>query len=232
MVTIAAILGTHYLNGTKKDVESKREVKPVPIQQPNENQKSNAKMIESESRDSELATMQLDCGELLRPVPWNSDTLHVLETYPTLTKNFVEMTSSSGKPRVWPDNYKPDNRLYRCDVTNYGSAAVFGLSMEFTLTFLEAVKVPDNPKARKGGAALSTHSHLIEVPVIDGNAGKFVFYLHNQSEYFVNVAVPEFATLEVVGKIERQRIRFKPPTTNWPRVFFLSPKVDVRNLFW
>ena len=127
-------------------------------------------------------------------MPWNSDTLYVLETYPNLAGDLVEMRSNTGKPRVWPDHYAFDSRLYQCEITNYGSAAVFGLSMEFRLAFVEALEVPDNPKARKGGATLSTHSHAIEVPVINGNEGKFVFYLHNESEYFVNVGLPEFAS--------------------------------------
>jgi len=224
-VTLAAILGTHYLNRPRETVQLKADARSLPIPQESENNKPNER-IELKQPSEELATIQLNCERVLRPVEWDNDTLYVLETYPTLTEGLVELTSNTGKPRFWPENYKPENRLYRCDLANYGTAAVFGLSMKFNLTFIEAQKVPDGPKARKGGATLSTHNHVINLPVLNGNGGRFIFYLNNQSEYFVNVGLPEFADLEIAGQKERQIVRFKPTSPNWPRTFFLSPKTE------
>ena len=62
MVSIASILGSHYLNHSKENTEPKTDDKPRQVRQPNDN-KNSSENIESEqiTSDKELATVQLNC---------------------------------------------------------------------------------------------------------------------------------------------------------------------------
>jgi hypothetical protein len=70
----------------------------------------------------------------------------------------------------------------------------------------------------------SSHDHVIEVPVIDVHGGTFVFYIYNQSEYFVNVLEPDSATVELPHQAARQKIHLKHTSAYGPRTLFLNPK--------
>ena len=204
-LTIVALVGNHYLNRAKELTLDRSESRVV--------------------TNTELATVLLNCEMMVKPASWDN-TLYVVETSPNLTAGFALITSTGGKPRNWPEEKDFRTRTYRCELTNYGPAAIFGLSTAFNFTFVEALKVPDNTGARKGGATVTSHEHVIEVPAIDGRGGTFVFYLHNQSEYFVNVIMPDSATVELSGRPERQRMSFKQPHPSKTLPFFLSPKID------
>ena len=62
MVSIASILGSHYLNRSKENTEPKGDAKPLQTQQLNENRNASEKIESAQaSTDPELATVQLNC---------------------------------------------------------------------------------------------------------------------------------------------------------------------------
>ena len=107
IVVILAILGNHYLNGTGA-VESSGNTKMGP--------------------EGESAVVFLNCENLIKPVAWDNNTLYVIETFPNLTEGFVLLSSTTGKPRSWPDEQNFQSRTYECKLRNYGSASIFSKS--------------------------------------------------------------------------------------------------------
>jgi hypothetical protein len=89
------------------------------------------------SKDTELATVLLGCDMFMRPVPWNGQTLYLLMTFPCMMHGLAQITSQSDKPRTWPEGEILQlGELYRCQFTNYGQDAIFGLSTEFKIISL------------------------------------------------------------------------------------------------
>lgn len=120
---------------------------------------------------------------------------------------------------VWHPYPKSDH-VYCCELTNYGEVPVFRVSMSFRVTLKEPVR---QQGIWTSGKVVSSHVQIAELPSIDANGGKYVFYVWNSGDQVAEVFAPESVTLESTESDERIQVRLKLPSTHGPPCMALFP---------
>jgi hypothetical protein len=110
------------------------------------------------------------------------------------------------EPRMWPRADAKTRFAQKCELTNYSAFALSAVAMSFDLVFKESVVDEARPSKRHSGDEVLRREHPIQIPVI-GSKGTFVLYIQNTSDLFVDVFVPEMATVSAVGLSDRQTIQ-------------------------
>jgi pimeloyl-ACP methyl ester carboxylesterase len=133
----------------------------------------------------------------------------VLELNPTSLGGFTRYLTRT----VDPGGPWPRDLVYRCEVKNHGSETLFNLALVFALTFKEAMP----------GATIVTRQYPVDIfgPLESGSGG-FEFYISNRSSHFVDIGLPEYATLQDGRRVRLERA---PPSGQ-----LLLPPKDGRQL--
>jgi hypothetical protein len=172
----------------------------------------------------------MECEPLMQGVNWNN-TISVLELSPDpgLSHGLVLEASADGnEQRKWPSPPEAGIwNVYSCKVRNFDEAPVFGLAAEINLVFRDAIQSdPNNPASRTSGQIVASQKHDLEIPVIAGHDA-FVFYIHNQTKYFVEVALPELVVAHTSGQSAKEiRLQQSDPKGK-PTRFVVMPKSEL-----
>jgi hypothetical protein len=116
-------------------------------------------------------------------------------------------------PWKWNNSGLPE-WAYRCEVTNYLTAAALDIWMDLRLTFREVLPVPNQPNSMGQGRVTLDRDWRITIPNIDpGSNNAFIFYIWNSYVHrFVQVTAPDHATIQ--GEDGRRTIKVKQPVNN------------------
>jgi len=126
----------------------------------------------------------------------------------------AEYFAHPGSEWTWSSNKSDLAQAYRCQLTNYGAATVFNLSMAFPVIFREIVRDSKNPSQMTSGKVTVSREWPIEVTKIDVGLNGFVFYIQNNSEQFVQVFLPQSAMLQRARDNKRGNVRLIQPSLN------------------
>lgn len=164
--------------------------------------------------------VSLNCDRTFSAIPFPPDgKLHLLIT--TMQGGgLVVLSPGIGQDR-YPPSESPLPPTYQCSVVNYGTVPIFSVEANFEALTKEMVRHGD---VYQTGKTLATYPHEVSIPEVNGNGGKFVFYVQNTSDQFVQVGLPEYATLELASEIgRRQKIRLRRSGLPDPFTMHLNP---------
>jgi hypothetical protein len=119
------------------------------------------------------------------------------------------------------DQYPVFQPTYRCSVINYGNVPLFSMKAPFNATSLEVVE--DGKSRWHSGQVLASYPHEVEIVEVDGNGGRFAFYVQNGSDHYVEIEMPEYATFELANGSTRQKIRLRRSGIPEPHTIILEP---------
>jgi hypothetical protein len=108
----------------------------------------------------------------------------------------------------------PDLRfpqVYRCEITNYGSAPLLQVGLKFKVEYREVFKDPDNPGTTTSGNVIHSRDWPVLLSKIDaGKSNAAVFYIYNQSRYFAFVSPPNVAAYIALGEMTQREAALLP----------------------
>jgi hypothetical protein len=157
---------------------------------------------------TQTLSILIDCRPEVLPTKVIGD-VNALDTWPSVLSAYATHFVTGDKanePRLWPSGDMKTRFGQKCLVTNYSSVPVAAVAMTFVLNFRESVSSGDSPSIRSSGRVVLSRERPIQVPVIE-NGRSFTLYVHNPSEFFVDVLVPETATVTAAGIASRQTVR-------------------------
>lgn len=96
----------------------------------------------------------------------------------------------------------------KCQVTNYGKAVMFNTQITVNLLYTEVVRDKENPKSLRSGTARHSRKWILPIAKLDvGHNNPFVFYVWNQSKWFVQTIFPKFAIAQKAGVTTRSVVQ-------------------------
>lgn len=109
--------------------------------------------------------------------------------------------------------------LYRCQVTNYGTAPLISADIPIKIRFMESV--PNRQGFTIGKETFSALT-IVKIRKIDpGISNSFTFYIYNQTEAFSEVDFQKTATAQKLGETARINVSI---ATNLDRPLSLGPR--------
>lgn len=122
-----------------------------------------------------------------------------------------------GRPNVFSDPERNGGRGWVCQITSYEKYPVLNLELDFDLQFKEPIYEPK--QAVKGGAIKSEVPWTSVIEKLEPNE-KFVFYLLNYSEYFLEAETPDWIYFHRLGEFETKRTARLPSVRGRGRLHF------------
>src|SRR5260221_2474441 len=110
--------------------------------------------------------------------------------------------------------------VYKCSVFNYSKVPVFAVTMNFHLDYHKVESTV--PSARHMGAIIGSEDRGIAITRIEPNE-PFVFFIFNQSPYFVGVTGPDSASCVLTAGAEPMPAKMLPVMLPSMRGFVLGP---------
>jgi hypothetical protein len=181
---------------------------------------------------SDEQSLYLECRHSGLPTKAPGGRVHALLLWRTNVANggsgLAEYFSLSDPPEFrWP---RPANGLLeaqRCEITNYGQGAVFGIQLALQIEFRDVLVDKDRPGVSQSGPVNLSKPWIIYIARIDpGTDRAFNFYVSNMSEQFAQVGLPDSAVGQVLGWNELRQIRVIRPMMV-PMMF--SPYVEAKS---
>lgn len=167
-----------------------------------------------------------ECHPALMPklVP-SSGRIYVLSPWPMEPGNggggLGEYYAEAGSEFKWRSHKGIPSQAYHCQITNYGKVPVFKIMMNFPVIFREVIRDRENPNATKSGEITISRDWPIEVTKIDPGINGFSFYIYNQSQQFVQVSLPESATLSLLHDKIRRNVRMTQASTGGYQMYLM-----------
>ncbi len=136
--------------------------------------------------------------------------IHLLPLNPTATRKpnwgFSDVSNGGDKEFLWPDKklllsakHNPGTHIYRCDVSNHGTANIMDVAITFKLDFGEVTRDKRDEQEYT----------VIANPLDAGH--NFVFYLVNECPIMVTAQYSDLARAQVVGEVEPRQIKLLKP---------------------
>jgi hypothetical protein len=152
----------------------------------------------------------------LGAMPTTPERIYALNLFPTPKENggggLVEYFSFDERKgdRIWPKS-KPGFPLmaYRCQLTNYDGATLFGVEINMKLKFQEAVKQESG--ALSGKTFLQRDWPILIGKIDPGAANAFVFYVFSTTEHFATVSFPDAARAKQLIDDDKKQVRLINP---------------------
>jgi len=149
-------------------------------------------------------------------MPTSPERIYALSLFPTPKENggggLVEYFSFDEKKadRIWPKGKSGfPLSAYRCQLTNYDAATLFGVQIDMHLDFQRSVRQENGSQS---GEVLLSREWPIFITKIDPTpTNAFVFYVFNTTEHFVRVSFPEFAAAKQLHDETAKRVRLVRP---------------------
>jgi hypothetical protein len=113
-------------------------------------------------------------------------------------------------------------QIYRCEITNYGSAPLLQIGMLFRIEYLEVAASDSNPLVKTSKSVVHSYEWPVLISKIDpGKQNAVCFYVHNQSAYLAHVIPPEKARYIPLGggsnkEVSLLRIGMLASMSLWP----------------
>lgn len=164
-------------------------------------------------------------GGLPIEVPGHS-TLNVLQIYPTKDQMpwFFQVGNNGSERSFWPEQtLKPEEAMgfvTRCEVINLGQSAVINLVLDFALEYSREIPDPNHPKQTTSGPTFARQDRRAMISLLQPNT-PFVFFMVNQSPFFVNVTPPKTATIQMLEESTPRRIALVQPQASVEDLFAL-----------
>jgi len=87
---------------------------------------------------------------------------------------------------------------YGCRFVNYGEDPAFRIESVFGVAFRETIRDAQNPESMQSGAVVLSRGWQVNLAKVEAGADRpFVFYVMNQSDHFMDVSLPDKATLQL-----------------------------------
>jgi hypothetical protein len=149
-------------------------------------------------------------------MPTTPERVYALNLFPTPIENggggLVEYFSFDEKKgeRIWPKS-KDGFPLsaFKCQLTNYDAATLFGVKINMQLQFLETVR--DGNNVHSGKATLAREWPIFITKIDPGASNAFVFYTFNMTDRFVGVTFPESGSASQLQDQEPKKVRLIQP---------------------
>ena len=120
--------------------------------------------------------------------------------------------------RIWPKTKSGmPQQAYKCQLTNYDSATLFGVAISMQFKFLNVVR--DGNSSHSGNVFLE-REYPISITKIDPTApGAFTFYIFNTSDKFVSVTFPQFGTATQLSDERPKKVKLIQPFNGFEMSF-------------
>jgi hypothetical protein len=164
-------------------------------------------------------------GGLPIEVPGYS-TLNVLQIYPAKDQMpwFFQVTNNGSERSFWPEQkLKPEQAMgfiTRCEAINLGQAAVINLVLDFVLEYSREIPDPNHPKQTTSGPVFARGIRRAMISLLQPNT-PFVFYIVNQSPFYVAVTPPKMATIQMLEESVPRQISLVQPQASVEDLFAL-----------
>jgi len=94
-------------------------------------------------------------------------------------------------------------QVYRCEITNYESAPLLQVSLEFRVEYREVIK--DALISKSGDVVYSREYPILLSKINPGKRNAAIFFVYNQTRYLARVIPPEVGSyIALAGKAQRQ----------------------------
>jgi hypothetical protein len=163
--------------------------------------------------------LSLACDMILLPVSYHGD-IWMLDTI--FLKGLGKLSANPLKPDgLWPED-TPGDLGYRCVVTNYGNAAVYGVTIQFDAAVRAMVQNKDG--TRHGGSVIiKKAAPIVLVPKPLGPQESFTFYICGSYDptAFIEISPPKTAMIDGGdGRVNKQILLKVSSTVGIPMGLF------------
>ena len=141
----------------------------------------------------QVPLLSLACDNIMLPIPYHGE-IWFLETI--WIKGVWRLSANPLKPEgVWPED-GVSGMGYRCQVTNYSSVALFGVTMSLDVAVRVIVEEKDG--SQRPGAITKNVRPVLRIPKPLGSQESFTFYICGSYDpsVFIEVTPPTYATIE------------------------------------
>lgn len=136
------------------------------------------------------------------------------------TSAYVQELGIPGQANLFYDPEKKGGRGHVCLITNYETFPLLNIELDFELRFKEPIYNPGHPVT--GGTLKSAIPWTAIIEKVEPNE-KFVFYLINGSEYFLEADTPDWIYFQRLGEFQTRTARL-PTIRGHARLMFGPPK--------
>jgi hypothetical protein len=158
---------------------------------------------ESTDRDDKKLFFECDYKPLPKTIPSGGLRAVLFDPHPPSVHSFHEIwePGNPGDPNHLV-KYGPGGAGFMCLVTYYGKSPILKVELTFALEFREVV----------GGNIKFVTTRPARIRKLEPN-GKYDFYLFNASEHILNISLPKYAEVELLGEYQSRKVKLSTPYT-------------------
>jgi len=140
---------------------------------------------------------------------------------------FMGTVCTTAKESTWPSS-GPLAQYYECDAINDENDPLIGISLPFSVIFLETRKGENGAALGDSTKPSQPQNAVMEIDRLEPHGGRYRFYLWNETGQFAMIKQPETASLEAAKKPGRVKVSVKQPSNdNGPRQMQLGPRFEL-----